>query len=160
MEGKRFPEAGEFLIRSNPIFLLIRGEDREIMVFDATMRIHTSDPKTDSKGRRQVSAKVTEWEAQAHSKMLDADIAFRLTEGGRRPSTVTARKHDADFPATLRFNMDYEVLVNGEPLLRGLSGVATGTINRFPPEASDTFRIKGKRLEIGDIVVDSLVCAC
>lgn len=155
-----FPAAGAFMINSNPVFLVTRNGEREVVVFDASMQVLTSDAKKIDTGARQVGVEVTNWEAKAKSKLLGVDLGFRITDLGDN-SKVTANQLNRDFPSKLEFNMEYEVLVNGEVVKSGLTGKAEGTINNFPPAPNDMFLVEGKSMKIGaDTTIDVVACAC
>lgn len=155
-----FPKANVFAINSNPIFLITRNGQREVLVFDAKMSVQTSEPKKTEAGPRQVGVIVKNWEAKATSKLLGCDIAFRITDLGDN-STVTAKQLNQDFPSKLEFNMEYEVLVDGKVILDGLTGVAEGVINSFPPMPNDMFHVLGKSLKLGkEATIDVVACAC
>ena len=155
-----FPSAGTFSINSNPIFLITRNGKREVLVFDASMEIQTSNAKKNKSGERQVDVYVKHWEARAKSKLLDCDLGFRITDL-KDNSKVTAKQLNQDFPSKLEFNMEYEVMVNGEVVKSGLTGTAEGEINGFPPKANDMFRVGGKSMTLGDdTTIDVVVCAC
>jgi hypothetical protein len=163
MARNTYPRAGEYEVKSHPIFSLVRGDDVEILVLDATLHIRTADARASRSGRRQVSIEVTDWVARGHSDLLDSDVTMQLT-GTQRGSSVAATQVGADFPATLRFNMNYQVEVNGGArrgnVIGGLRGTAVGKINAFPPQPTDIFQIRGKDLTIGGITMQSLACAC
>lgn len=155
-----FPAANVFAINSNPIFLITRNGEREVLVFNANMSVQTSDPKKTEEGPRQVGVIVKDWEAKATSKLLGCDIGFRITDLGAN-SKVTAMQLNKDFPSKLEFNMEYEVMVDGKVVLDGLSGTAEGEISSFPPQANDMFRVSGKSLKLGkEATVDVVACAC
>lgn len=161
-DSRRFAgEGGEFEINSHPIFLLTRDGETEVLVFDATLTVHTQSPTLSRGAKRQVDVHVTEWVAKAHSTLLDRDLTLRL-EGDQPPSRVTSRGFgdDSDFPADLRFGMRWAVEVDGERLVDQLESVATGQISSFPPKSNDRFDIVGKDLEVAGIRLESLVCAC
>lgn len=155
-----FPSANTFAIKSNPIFLITRNGEREVLVFDANMLVQTSDPSKGESGHRHVGVNVKNWEAKATSKLLGCDIGFRITDLGDN-SKVTAKQLNQDFPSKLEFNMEYEVMVNNEVIKTGLTGTAEGEINSFPPQPNDMFRVAGKSMKLGtDTTVDVVVCAC
>jgi hypothetical protein len=155
-----FPPAGNFHIESNPIFLIQRNGEREVLVFEAQMDIRTSNAAKNDSGERMVSVEVTDWKAKAYSKLLDCEVGFRITDLGKN-SKVTAQNLNYDFPSNLEFNMEYEVLINGEVVKSGLTGVAKGEIHAFPPKPNDMFRVEGKSLKIAeDLEIDVMVCAC
>lgn len=154
-----FPAANLFAINSNPIFMITKNGEREIVVFDAQMSVQTSDPKKSPAGPRQVGVNVKNWEAKATSKLLNCDIGFRITGLGDN-SNVTAMQLNKDFPSKLEFNMEYEIMVNQEVIMSGLTGAAEGQINSFPPQANDMFRVAGKSLKLGGATIDVVACAC
>jgi hypothetical protein len=158
-EAARFAdEAGEFEIHSHPVFLLTRGKETEVLVFDAVLQVRTATPENRN-GKRQVDLAVTDWTAKAHSRLLDQEIVLRL-EGDQPTSVVTAQKFDRDFPARLEFRMRWGVEVAGNRITDRLESTAVGQINEFPPRSNDRFEIIGKDLEVEGIRLESLVCAC
>jgi hypothetical protein len=155
-----FPSAGAFNIKSNPIFLITKDGQREVVVFDADMNVKTSTPKKNKSGERAVGLEVLDWTAKAKSKLLDCEIGFRITDLGDN-SKVTAKQLNQDFPSKLEFNMEYEVSINGEVIKSGLTGTAEGQINSFPPKPNDMFQVAGKSMKLGsNTTIDVVVCAC
>jgi hypothetical protein len=153
------PSPDEFVIKSNPIFLLRRGDQTEVVVMNATMRIRTQQPTRNRQGRSQTDIEVTEWEASGPSQLLGRDLEFKLSNVRQRASTVVARREGDAFPATLRFKMEYEV-ASGRERVSGLKGTAVGTITAFPPAPTDIFKIEGKDVQLGDLEARALLCAC
>ena len=157
-----FPKSSYFTVNSNPVFIITRKGEREVLVFDATMNILSGNPTKNNIGMREVNVDVKSWSAKAHSKLLECDIEFRLTNLGEN-SRVVAKQLNQDFPGELDFSMEYEVLINGEVAAQGLSGAAQGEINSFPPQPNDIFRVQGKSVvlgSLGDTTVDVVACAC
>jgi hypothetical protein len=155
-----FPNAGVFNIKSNPIFLITKDGQREILIFDADMNVKTTDAKKNKTGERAVNIDVLDWTAKAKSKLLDCEIGFRITDMGDN-SKVTAKQLNQDFPAKLEFNMEYEVSVNGQVIKSGLTGTAEGQINSFPPKPNDMFQVAGKNMKLGETTqIDVVLCAC
>lgn len=160
LEEATFPASNAFVINSNPIFLITKNGEREVLVFDAHMQVQTSDPKKNETGLRQVGVDVKHWEARAKSKLLGLDMGFRITDLGEN-SKVTANQLNRDFPSKLEFNMEYEVLVDGEVVKSGLTGKAEGEIKSFPPAANYMFMVGGKSMKLGnDVTIDVVACAC
>ncbi len=154
-----FPKAGRFQIKSNPIFLVKKGRDTEIVVFDAVMKIRTAAPKRTQKGSRRVAIEVDSWKARAQSKLL-GPVGFNIKPKTKGRGSVLARRGQrGDFPATLRFTMDWEASTK-MGTVTGLSGVAIGKINSFPPKSDDLFEIRGKEISVGRIKIIPIVCAC
>ncbi|MFY9622470.1 MAG: hypothetical protein WAM70_11715 [Pyrinomonadaceae bacterium] len=159
--AKGFPKAGKFQITSAPIFLLIKGNQSELLVMKAKMKIDTGNAYTNGSKKRQVDVQVGEWVATGKSKMLGGKVEFRLSKDAAQPkSFVTAGKSSAkdDFPAKLRFGMRYDV-ETPQGTLTGLSGVAIGSISAFPPKAGDVFNLR-KTLEVRGVRVIPVACAC
>jgi hypothetical protein len=159
-KARTFPKAGKFEIHSSPIFLLIRGEESELLVMKARMDVSTADAHTTGSRKRRVNVEVADWVATGKSRMLGGKIEFRLSRDKRQPkSFVTAGgAKEGDFPAQLRFGMRYEVSTP-QGTVSDLTGVAKGPISAFPPRAGDVFNIQ-KDLRIGNVVVRPVACAC
>lgn len=154
-----FPEANEeFKIRSKPIFLLSYNGDTEVVVLNAEMTVRTAAPQTNRRGKRAVDVDVAEWIATGRSELLNQDISLRL-EGDQPRSYVTARTFEGDFPATLRFRMNWAVEAAGNRI-DGLESQAVGTINAFPPRPNDRFEMIAKDVQVADVTLEGLMCAC
>ena len=157
-----FPKAGKFRITSAPIFLLVKGNQTELLIMKAKMDIKTGTAYANGGKKRQVDVEVANWVATGKSKMLGGKVEFRLSKEGPQPkSFVTAEATGAkseDFPAKLRFGMRYE-LETPRGTVTNLTGVATGSISAFPPKAGDVFNIR-KQLELAGVRVVPVACAC
>ena len=158
-EQPAFPDANdEFRIRSKPIFLLTYNGETEVVVLDAEMTVRTAAALTNKRGKRQVDVEVAEWVANGRSELLNQDISLRL-EGDQPRSLVTARTFDQDFPANLRFRMNWAVEAGGNRI-DGLESQAVGTINSFPPRPNDRFEMVGKDVQVAGVTLEGLMCAC
>lgn len=49
-----FPKSNYFTLNSNPVFVVTRKGEREVLVFDATVNILSGDPKKNDNGVREV----------------------------------------------------------------------------------------------------------
>jgi len=160
-----FPPADEFHVKSHPIFVLDvggTGETDEILVMEAGMDLVTGEPYVNKEGFRQVDIRVNNWVAQAKSEVLDSVMIFELSQQVEQPlssAIAQQRQGERDFPATLTFNMVFNVEIQNLLKLEELSGVAEGTITRFPPKGTDIFFIE-KELPLDEIVVAPVACAC
>lgn len=143
---KNFPEPGKYIITSNPIFLVVKDGQREVVVLDAKLTLETGRAYMESSSKkRRVDLDIQDWEAHGTSKLLGTDITLRMQhdKGAAqtdRPSFVEAHG-DEDFPATAQFVLPYSMATAmGE--IGGLVGVTHGTINAFPPRPNDLFQME------------------
>jgi len=159
--NRSFPKAGKFTINSAPIFLLVKGNETELLVMKAKMDVNTGSAYA-SGGKQQVDVEVGDWVATGRSKMLGGKVEFRLSTDKAQPkSRVTGAAKKAksgDFPAQLRFGMRYDV-TTPQGTASGLTGVARGAISAFPPKAGDVFNIQ-KDLQIRGVLVRPVACLC
>jgi len=158
-EEQLFPEAADdFTIRSKPIFLLTYNGDTEVVVLNAEMTVRTGAPQRNKRGKREVDVEVAEWVATGRSELLNQDVSLRL-EGDQPRSYVTARTFERDFPANLRFRMNWAVEAAGERI-DALESQAVGTIHSFPPRPNDRFEMVGKDVQVAGVTLEGLMCAC
>lgn len=159
--NRSFPKAGNFRITSTPVFLLVKGNQSELLVMKAEMNVKTGKAYASS-DTQQVDVEVGDWVATGKSKMLGGKVEFRLSKDKAQPKSyvkgASKRLKTGDFPAQLRFGMRYDVSTP-QGTASGLSGVAKGAISAFPPKAGDVFNIQ-KTLELKGVRVVPVACLC
>lgn len=152
-----FPEAGDYAVYSSVTFFVQRGGAGELVDCDSRMFISLSDARLSEEGQRVVEMNVMEWEAYGQSELLGGEIGFRLVEN--LDSRVTAGSPAADLPGKMYVSGMLETFFNGTKVDESF-GEAEGLISRFPPAPGDLFDVTGKRVEVGDIVVQGMHCKC
>jgi hypothetical protein len=157
MAEPTFLHAGRHEIHSRPIFVVVSGERSDILVCEANMVVETGEPYENKSGRRQVDIRESDWVARGNSELLGGNVEFRLNPERQQESWVIAGENE-DFPAQLRFGMDYNVRTS-RGTLEGLTGFATGDIQSFPPKITDIFTID-KEVNIEDLILGGVACAC
>ncbi|HEU0300819.1 MAG TPA: hypothetical protein VFR37_15260 [Longimicrobium sp.] len=135
----QFPPAGEYEIYSLPEFFVQNGERGELLVCAGRIRLRTSNPVVDRRGRRRVNLKVLEWEAVGTSELLGgAEIRVRATRS--LGSYVVAMSDRADLPGRMVLSILSSTYVNGQQVDEH-KGRAEGLISAFPPAKGDLFAL-------------------
>lgn len=159
-----FGQPGVYTIKSNPIFTVMNGDEKEIVVLEARLDLRTGGASVDRIGRRGVDLEILRWEAKGHSKLLDSDVAMRMVSRSlpeSETSFVQAEGKKRDFPAKARFVIPYEIETRYGKI-EGLTGITQGRITNFPPSPTDRFEMvkeeddsdepsRGRFRDIGDI---------
>lgn len=130
-----FPGPGPLAMKSQiELPLFVNGSFAESVVFDSELKVDMGKPYETPDGIRQVDFVATSWNASGFSQILGRKVSFSLTPNATQPtSTATALTTGSDFPAVLTFRARYDANIEGLNTLRGLGGLATGTVNSIPP---------------------------
>lgn len=146
-----FPKAGQYVIKSQPSFLITVGDSKEVVECNATLIVKAGDPYITAKGTRRVDLVVVDWKADGKSELLGGPVNFRMAKGAKVDDKsfvetygLAKAANSADFPAQAQFAVPYE-LSTPWGTVSNLVGVTRGTIKNFPPKG-DVFM-----MEKGDI---------
>ncbi len=146
MDGRdniRFPGPGIDLIHHEVavnLFQVVNGEEvlLETLNFQGRMLIERGKAYTNSDGYRQVDFISTSWTATAWSKSLKQDVLYILSEGAEQPiGTIVAETKGKDFPATIQFNVLFDVRVGNRTVIEQHEGRPAGHAFTTIPPASD-----------------------
>lgn len=146
-----FPPQGPLGMKSKiELPLFVNGSFAESVLFDSELHVNMGRAYQTSDGISQVDFVATFWHAEGYSEVLGRKVAFDLTPGATQPtSTATALTTGSDFPAVLTFRARYDANIQGLTTLRGLPGLATGTVNSIPPGQSGLDVMKTIRFSDG-----------
>lgn len=139
----RFPGPGIDLIHHEVavnLFQVVNGEDvlLETLNFSGRMLIERGKAYTNSDGYRQVDFVALAWTATAWSKSLKKDILYILSEDVEQPiSNIIAETKAKDFPATIQFDLIFDVRINNHTIIRKHKGRPKGHKFLTIPPASD-----------------------
>jgi hypothetical protein len=133
-----FPGPGPLSMKSGiELPLYINGSFAESVTFNSALTVNMGKAYETDDGIRQVDFVATSWKASGFSQVLGRQVTFTLTPNATQPTgTATALTTGSDFPAVLTFRALYDANVQGLTTLRGLRGLATGTVNSIPPGQS------------------------
>lgn len=140
-----FPPAGEYEIYSRPEFFVQNGERGELLVCAGRIRLRTSDPVVDRRGRRRVKIEVLEWEAAGTSQILGG-AEVRVSATRSLNSYVEAMSDRADLPGRMVLSIMSSTWVNGERVDEH-RGRAEGLVSAFPPARGDLFALSAPPAE-------------
>ncbi len=140
----RFPGPGIDLIHHEVavnLFQVVNGEEvlLETLNFQGRMLIERGKAYTNSDGYRQIDFIALAWTATAWSKSLKQDILYILSEDVEQPlSNIIAETKKSDFPATIQFDLIFDVRVNNKTIIRQHKGRPKGHKFLTIPPAVDT----------------------
>ena len=140
----RFPGPGVDLIHHEVavnLFQVVNKEEvlLETLNFQGRMLIERGKAYTNADGFRQIDFIALAWTATAWSKSLKQDILYILTEDVEQPvSNIIAETKKTDFPATIQFDLIFDVRVNNKTIIRQHKGRPKGHKFLTIPPAADT----------------------
>lgn len=147
MDGRnniRFPGPGIDLIHHEVAVNLFQIVDKEEVLletlnFQGRMLIERGKAFTNAEGFRQIDFIALAWTATAWSKALKQDILYILSEDVEQPvSNIIAETKERDFPATIQFDLIFDVRVNNKTIIRHHKGRPKGHKFLTIPPAVDT----------------------
>jgi hypothetical protein len=135
---KGFPEYAEVeyehSIITIPIILGGETEPSEVIKFDAFMRLIREKPVRNGLGYRQFEFTIDAWELYGYSKVLDANITFKLSNTVKPKSLGVALQKNKDYPAMIVYNAIYDIYLNDMKVGENRPGVAFATgVMEIPP---------------------------
>lgn len=144
-----FPEAGTYVLHSEPKFSIDVGDQNELVICRAKLVLRTGEAYITETGKRRVDLEVVSWKADGYSELLGGELHFRMLndmkteEESYVESYALYQASDAvrDFPAHAQFAVPYE-LETPFGTVSGLYGLTSGTIEAFPPQAGALFRME------------------
>jgi hypothetical protein len=150
-----FPTTAKvYTLPSQPSFNVTVGDRVEVVTCNAELRLRAGEPYLAADGMRRVDLEILDWKADGYSELLGGDLHFRMQKGvqAREQSYVKSFQvwnpdKPMDFPAHAQFAMPYE-LQTPYGKISGLFGLTSGSITRFPPQASVFTMEKGDTAEI------------
>jgi hypothetical protein len=140
----RFPGPGIDLIHHEVAVNLFQVVDKEEVLletlnFQGRMLIERGKAYTNADGFRQVDFIALAWTATAWSKALKQDILYILSEDVVQPvSNIISETKKKDFPATIQFDLIFDVRVNNKTIIRQHKGRPKGHKFLTIPPAVDT----------------------
>jgi hypothetical protein len=140
----RFPGPGIDLIHHEVavnLFQVVNKEEvlLETLNFQGRMLIERGKAYTNADGFRQIDFIALAWTATAWSKVLKQDILYILSEGVEQPtSNIIAETKTKDFPATIQFDLIFDVRVNNKTIIVQHKGKPKGHKFLTIPPAVDT----------------------
>lgn len=135
MDGRnnmRFPGPGLDIIHHEVavnLFQVINKEEvlLETLTFQGRMVIERGKAYTNSDGFRQVDFIAKAWTATAWSKSLKQDVLYILSQDVEQPiSTIISETKKNDFPATIQFDLIFDVRVNNVTIITQHKGRPKG----------------------------------
>lgn len=140
----RFPGPGIDLIHHEVavnLFQVVNNEEvlLETLNFQGRMLIERGKAYTNAEGFRQVDFIALAWTATAWSKSLKQDILYILSQDVEQPlSNIIAETKKKDFPATIQFDLIFDVRLNNKTIIRQHRGRPKGHKFLTIPPAVDT----------------------
>lgn len=139
-----FPGPGPLSMQSQiELPLYVNGTLAESVAFDSELTVNMGKAYQNSDGIRQVDFVATSWNAVGYSQVLGRKVVIGLTPNSTQPvSSATSLTTGSDFPAVLTFRARYDANVEGLAPLRGLPGLASGTVSSIPPGSQDRIDVR------------------
>ena len=143
-DNMRFPGPGIDLIYHEVavnLFQVVNNEEvlLETLNFQGRMLIERGKAYTNAEGFRQVDFIALAWTATAWSKSLKQDILYILSQDVEQPiSNIIAETKKKDFPATIQFDVIFDVRLNNKTIIRQHRGRPKGHKFLTIPPAVDT----------------------
>jgi hypothetical protein len=144
-----FPEAGVYVLHSEPQFSVNVGEQTELVTCKAKLVLRTGEAYVTADGKRRVDLEVVSWQADGYSELMGGDLHFRKLADMTTDDTSYVESYalhsgeTRDFPAHAQFAVPYE-LETPFGTVSGLYGLTQGTIEAFPPQPGALFKmVKG-----------------
>lgn len=140
----RFPGPGIDLIHHDVavnLFQVVNKEEvlLETLTFHGRMLIERGKAYTNADGFRQIDFVALSWTATAWSKALKQDILYILSQDVEQPiSNIIAETKKKDFPATIQFDLIFDVRVNNKTIITQHKGRPKGHKFLTIPPAVDT----------------------
>jgi hypothetical protein len=124
----------EHSIITIPIILEGETEPAEVVKFDAYMKLDREKPVRNGLGYRQFEFIIDAWELYGYSKVLNANITFKLSNTVKPKSLGVALQKDKDYPAMIVYNAIYDIYLNDVKIGENQAGVAFATgVMEIPP---------------------------
>ena len=142
-DNLRFPGPGIDLLHHEVavnLFQVVNGEEvlLETLNFQGRMLIERGKAYTNADGYRQVDFVAIAWTATAWSKALKQDILYILSQDVEQPiSNIISETKTKDFPATIQFDLIFDVRVNNKTIITQHKGRPKGHKFLTIPPASD-----------------------
>lgn len=133
-----FPPQGEIEYEHSIITipLVLAGETTpaEVLKLDAFMRLVRMPPVRNGLGYRQFEFYIDAWELYGYSRVLNANITFKLADTVKPKSLGVALQKTNDYPAMIVYNAIYDIYLNDVKLVDKQAGVAFATgVMEIPP---------------------------
>jgi len=128
----KFPGPGLDIIHHEVAVNLFQKLDKEeilleTLTFQGRMLIERGKAFTNNDGYRQVDFIAKAWTATAWSKSLKQDILYILSEDVEQPiSNIISETKERDFPATIQFDLIFDVRANNQTIIRHHKGRPKG----------------------------------
>jgi hypothetical protein len=139
-----FPGPGIDLIHHEVavnLFQVVNKEEvlLETLNFQGRMLIERGKAYTNADGYRQIDFVALAWTATAWSKALKQDILYILSQDVEQPiSNIISETKKKDFPATIQFDLIFDVRVNNKTIIHQHKGRPKGHKFLTIPPAVDT----------------------
>ena len=145
----QFPNSATYVLHSNPNFVVTVGENKELVPCRAKLVVKAHEPFLTDRGKRRVNFDIVDWEATGTSKLLGGELRFKMIKGASKGDlnfvesyeVVDASRGSRDFPAQAQFELIYE-METPFGAVTNLRGIATGTIESFPPQRGAQFKMQ------------------
>ena len=166
LDNITFPASGVDLIQHEVRVNLYQVEDKqerllETLKFAGRMTIEREDPFTNDTGKRQINFLVKSWVASAWSETLKQEVLYVLSQDVEQPlSQIVAEDQKADYPASIRFNVTFDVRANNQTIVQRHEGSPAGrAFHTIPPALNGDLSMAPKMFTFGDDDIIDLAIA-
>jgi len=133
--------------QTNPVFIIANEHESEVLVLDAALDFVTKAPAKTTDGFRFMELAVGSWKGSAESKLLGKTITFEVTRSYK--SEVKSKYLNQDFPSNIEMNLEYNVYLGSELVVKGASAAVNADINTLTPDPTNLFMVKSENVNIG-----------
>jgi hypothetical protein len=127
------------------------GETEEIRL-TAVLELRRGKIGANTEGAKTMDIRIKRWTARGRSELLDKEVEFIVQTGKGQPmSEVVANQPNADFPATMTFNVISDMYVGDDPVVKSSRGVAVNrAMTTIPPLGTDKFEVHKEGTDVAD----------
>jgi hypothetical protein len=154
-----YPRGKEMLFNSNPVFVITRGNETEIVKLNAELEMLSRAARKNADGFRFIELDLNKWEGTGYSTLLGKNIHFKM--GKVYKSQLTSLVLNQDFPARLDFVIDYDLSSDDGNIESGLMAKGTAVVSSMNESLSNIVLDIESTLpaQIGDSDLEVVFCA-
>jgi hypothetical protein len=148
-----FTNTGYFSMKSNPVFVLTKEGQTEVLTFNSDINFTTGQPRKNRGGFRVLDISVKKWEGVAFSKLLNKEIAFKVSESFKN-SSLTSKVLNQDFPSDLSLHLEYDLYVAGSLVKRGIAAFVSSSLNKGVRPVNQVMKVDHGEHEVGGFSIN------
>jgi hypothetical protein len=152
-----FPMTTAYYANTNPTFVITQNGETEVLVLDGTLNFTTKNPAKKRDGFRYIDVSLDSWTGSAYSKLLNKKVSFEVTNTLK--SEVKSHYLNQDFPSTMELNIEYNIYLDGEIVIKNATARACSQLETFSATSANLYQIESNNLTTKNNNVDIIFCA-